>query len=378
MQVLPILLTALAATTGFDSKTPPAGAPWKTDFLAAHKEATATGKPIFAYFTKTFCPHCVPVEQNVLPHEGLKPLYDKVVWLYVFNDFSGSEKDRHADRIRARYGVSSWPQLLLMDPATGQVVQESGRTVEDMLRDLKLGADKVKKPTNPEKVIADMLAADQLASKLQVGGTPAEARPNLSHKDFAVRAIAVEVLLKNDPDSIVPQAAKLLDTPNDTFRYNVCNSIVKAKTLPKDLEPLRAKMEALLEKPTGSRNPNVLRSHLCTALARVGDVESLSPLNKLASTGLYLNTTTGVAAKAVGEIGVRDSAAKAKAISILCESFPKMDPDAGARMNYLVGLAKIVYEQLERLTGLKPGFPAQYSEKARESLRSAFLEGFSR
>jgi hypothetical protein len=37
-----------------DSETPPEGPPWKTDFEEAQREALRTGKPIFAYFTKTY------------------------------------------------------------------------------------------------------------------------------------------------------------------------------------------------------------------------------------------------------------------------------------------------------------------------------------
>jgi hypothetical protein len=35
-------------------KEPPKGPPWTTDPRAARRESMRTGKPIFAYFTKTF------------------------------------------------------------------------------------------------------------------------------------------------------------------------------------------------------------------------------------------------------------------------------------------------------------------------------------
>ena len=46
------LLTPLGAQS--ESKEPPAGAPWTMDFAAAHREALASGKPIFVYSTKTY------------------------------------------------------------------------------------------------------------------------------------------------------------------------------------------------------------------------------------------------------------------------------------------------------------------------------------
>ncbi len=47
-----LLLPVGVARAGSD--VPPEGPPWKTDFVAAHKEAAASGKPIFLYFTKTY------------------------------------------------------------------------------------------------------------------------------------------------------------------------------------------------------------------------------------------------------------------------------------------------------------------------------------
>jgi hypothetical protein len=46
------LLDASIARAGSD--VPPKGPPWQQDFVAAHKEAVASGKPIFLYFTKTY------------------------------------------------------------------------------------------------------------------------------------------------------------------------------------------------------------------------------------------------------------------------------------------------------------------------------------
>lgn len=50
--VLTVLLTALVARAG--SETPPQGPPWQRDFVAAHQQALASGKPLFLYFTKTY------------------------------------------------------------------------------------------------------------------------------------------------------------------------------------------------------------------------------------------------------------------------------------------------------------------------------------
>ena len=52
----------------------------------------------------------------MLPNPALKETYDKIVWVYVYRDFSKSKEDRAAERISMRFGVSSWPQIFLVDP----------------------------------------------------------------------------------------------------------------------------------------------------------------------------------------------------------------------------------------------------------------------
>ena len=44
----------------------------------------------------------------MLPNPALKKNYDQVVWVYVYRDFSKSERDRAAERISLRFGVTSW------------------------------------------------------------------------------------------------------------------------------------------------------------------------------------------------------------------------------------------------------------------------------
>jgi len=51
-----LLLAALLIGAGIPAveagEALPPGPPWKTDWLSARREAVATGRPIFAYFTK--------------------------------------------------------------------------------------------------------------------------------------------------------------------------------------------------------------------------------------------------------------------------------------------------------------------------------------
>ena len=49
--VLGLLAAASPAGAG---ETLPKGPPWHRDYVDAHKQAVEQGKPIFAYFTKTY------------------------------------------------------------------------------------------------------------------------------------------------------------------------------------------------------------------------------------------------------------------------------------------------------------------------------------
>jgi thiol-disulfide isomerase/thioredoxin len=133
MKTALILLTLLLATALHAGDTEPVGPPWTRDFMKAHAEALGAGKPIFLYFTKTYCPHCVPVEKNLLPNEKLKPVHGDLAWVFVYNDFKGGEADLATDRVRARFSISTWPNLLLVDPNTLEVIGDTGRTVETFL-----------------------------------------------------------------------------------------------------------------------------------------------------------------------------------------------------------------------------------------------------
>jgi len=66
----------------------------------------------------------------LLPNPALKKNYDEVVWVYVYRDFSKNKRDRAAERISLRFGVTSWPQLFLVDPATMKILRHTGRSVE--------------------------------------------------------------------------------------------------------------------------------------------------------------------------------------------------------------------------------------------------------
>lgn len=65
----------------------------------------------------------MPIEEQLLPSKELKPYYETVTWLYVCRTFKEAQaKDQEALRTHDRFGISSWPQMFLFDPADDRVL----------------------------------------------------------------------------------------------------------------------------------------------------------------------------------------------------------------------------------------------------------------
>ncbi|MCB9869133.1 MAG: HEAT repeat domain-containing protein [Planctomycetes bacterium] len=60
----------------------------------------------------------MPIEEQLLPSKKLQPYYTRVTWLYVCRTFKKDAHDREAERTHDRFGISSWPQMLVFDPRT--------------------------------------------------------------------------------------------------------------------------------------------------------------------------------------------------------------------------------------------------------------------
>jgi hypothetical protein len=310
----------------------------------------------------------VPVEKQLLPNDALKPLYDKVVWVYNYNDFKGGEADRRATRTRMRLSVSSYPQLLLVEPGTLRVVGQTGRTVDSFIKAVQ--SVRVAKPKAPAKVQAALVAADQLAEQLQTKPSPALAVKGLANNDIAVRVLALEVLADKAPAEVGKRALQLLDVENDLLRYEVCKALAASKQpVP---PPVVRKLEALVRDPKGSRNPNVLRINAVKALAGCGTAQSVAAIAEHAASGNYRNGLTGVSIDALAAIGARDPKARAAAIAALAGGFPE-PPEPGDRMlRACTALAKRVHGALVKLTGSNVPFPKTYDAAARRQLARAF------
>lgn len=293
----------------------------------------------------------------MLPNRALRPAYDQVVWVYVYRDFSRKGQDKDAERTSWRFGVTSWPQLFLADPASLKILAHTGRTPESFLA--AVGRTKVEK-TRSTDALERTRAAEGRADKLEKGGSRKLASAGIDDEDIVVRYLSLRILAKKAPKTIVARAGELLAVPNDPFRYEVC--AVLGKHADGDA---KAALEAVVKRPEKSLNPNVLRICAVRALMACGDAGSVDVIAPFAGSGAYFNGLTGISIDALAEIAKRDPKARAAAKKALKASYPEPPPASDQRATRAcIALAKRVHKALK---SRKP-FPDPYDRKARERL----------
>jgi hypothetical protein len=300
------------------------------------------------------------LEKQLLPSAQLKPAYEQVVWMYVYRDFSNNESDVKAERVSLRLGVTSWPQLLLVDPVTVDVIGSTGRTAPSFLRAATAAAAKVK-PKSPAG--ADRIrAADRRAAQLEKDPSTELARQFLEDEDVVVRYRALRVLAQKSPELVARRAAALLQTPNDSFRYEVCDVLAKSGGA-----DARESLESLVKNPRNSKNPNVLRSRAVTALATCGGPESIDVLAPF-TRGSPLNMLTRTTVATVAQIGTRHPESKPRVHRVLLDAFPQPVKSPAVQVRYTTALAQSVHDSLKQVTKKTAPFPRVYDAASRRQL----------
>lgn len=321
------------------------------------------------------------MERGLLSDKSLKAHYGDVVWMYLFQDFSGSPTDRAAERVAVRFGISSWPQHLLIDPANLEILGSTGRTLERFAAavrraETKLGGTKGKQRRSGEVSPSPraLAAADAIADKIVTAKGTSLAKKHVESTDRVVRYVAVRRLAKTDPAAVVAAAKTLLAVPHDQLRFAVCEVLAQHGTT--DLaEPLAA----LVRNPGASRNPNVVRCRAAKALGRCGTAASLDALAGFASSGNWRNSLTRLAIDAVREIARREKPAKPRATAILRDAFPPPAKDDGTkagkrRVRAVEHLARTVHDALRSITRRKVAFPSAYDATSRQKLIAAWTK----
>jgi hypothetical protein len=355
---------AIATAVYAESKTPPQGPPWTKDFLEAHRMADEQKKPIFIYSTKTHCPHCVVMERGLLSDPKLAEFYDDVIWMYLFQDFSGSEADRAAQRVALRFGISAYPQHFLVDPHTMEVIGDTGRSLESFSAALKA----VKISEAVTLTHAALQKADARAVALDSALTDASAITALEDADVVVRLLALRYLKESKPDAIAAGAKKLLEVPNDHIRFLVCE-VLAVRGGAEHEESLIS----LVRDPVGSKNPNVMRIRAVQALGRLGGGPAVKVIRPYAVTGAWSNGLTSTSVDALAAIATREPQQGAAVKEALIAAFPEPPPPGDERQDrYCRTLAERIHKSLTNLTGKSVLFPETYDAPARIALQKAW------
>lgn len=105
---------------------------WQTECDCAFKLAKAQNKKLFIDFWATFCPVCIAINKKVLTDPRIKTiLEDKMIALKVDGTY---DSNKAFAQLKDSYKITGFPVFLIVDPATGQVLQRWGAEIYDMDR----------------------------------------------------------------------------------------------------------------------------------------------------------------------------------------------------------------------------------------------------
>lgn len=172
----------------------------------------------------------------MLSNKETAPFYDTVTWLFVSRNFKDDATDREAARTHDRFGVSSWPQLVVFDPRDDRVLAELPRDFAGFTAGLTAHAKAV-----PMAGAAAQAAAAKIveARKLLAAGRREDGVTQL-------QAVAAEP----DDAGVWLQARELLRDPaNDT------RSLAERLQDP-DVREVALALEAIADLPPAARAPH--------------------------------------------------------------------------------------------------------------------------
>lgn len=120
---LALLLTLFSLTAHGETR-------WLTEYSAALAAAEETGRPVLTVFTGSdWCQHCRTLERNVFETETFRTwAEDRVVLLMIDLPQQGISLDERKARSRIclKYGVRSFPSVVLVAPDGTAITTQSG------------------------------------------------------------------------------------------------------------------------------------------------------------------------------------------------------------------------------------------------------------
>jgi hypothetical protein len=305
------------------------------------------------------------MEEQLFPRAELEEVYDAAVWLYVYRDFSGDVRDRADERIALRFGFSSYPQHKLVNPETLALIGDTGRSIKSFTTALSTAKVKLSRTSDAAGRLQE---AEKRAIKLEEKPTVRAAEGALEDEDLVVQLRALNILAEEKPEAIVKRAKDLLEVPSDPIRYATCKALAKSG----DTSAARA-LDAVVNDPAGSLNPNVLRMNAVQALARCGDGESVQALAPFADKAGFRNALTLTVVTTLVAIADREKDAKKNVQAILVDAFPDPAEDELSE-RIVLALARHVQAALRTLTDKKVKFPNEYDARSVAKLRAAWAK----
>jgi thioredoxin-related protein len=97
--------------------------PWRTDFAAAQREAAATGKPLFAYFTARWCEPCQRLKHTTWADKEV----ERALQAYIPVEI---DIDTHQE-LAARYVPETIPVFVVLDLKGVAIKSEDGALPPD-------------------------------------------------------------------------------------------------------------------------------------------------------------------------------------------------------------------------------------------------------
>lgn len=106
--------------------------PWRTDFASARQEAAESGKPVFLYFTASWCVPCQSLKTTTWADASVERELQKFVPVKVDVD--------HSPELAEQYAIYQVPTMILLDVAGQPVRITSGALTARRLLDWLDGA----------------------------------------------------------------------------------------------------------------------------------------------------------------------------------------------------------------------------------------------
>ena|GEM_PF-7052742 len=295
--------------------------------------------------------------------------------------------DLEALRVHDRFGITSWPQMIVCDPRDTRVIGMPERTTESVtaLFDRALGALTTPVAIRLPEQSPTPLELERLLLRLEAGESTGvvvtQERAQLLERllvrdgsDIVVRLRALQIMLRTDPETVRQHAPALLGVPNDPFRYAVLGLLAEQPdpTVEKDL--LRLFTGAGTEVP--SLNPNVLRINAVRALGSGGGPEAIEAFAAVLAEPEPRNYLHRLLVETCGEIGARaDDSVRARITGVLLGAVPAAvvggaDEDLALTEDRLArAMARSIRAACEHLTGNSalPAVPGSWRREDREN-----------